>query len=173
MNAKKKPDKADASIAENRKARFDYFIDDTYEAGLALQGWEVESLRAGRAQLKERICHAKRRGVLYGANSHCPRSHTLFLSPPPRKLLLTRADLDRRPRSRSQGKPIARWSCMEKGPRQTRSPPKVTRSRKRTPRRPRLEREKSRCEQSNANSWRCRRRARDYRERLILLFALI
>jgi SsrA-binding protein len=38
-------------IAENRKARFDYFIEDRYEAGLALQGWEVKALRAGRAQL--------------------------------------------------------------------------------------------------------------------------
>jgi SsrA-binding protein len=40
-------------IAENRKARFDYFIEERYEAGLALQGWEVKSLRAGRAQLTE------------------------------------------------------------------------------------------------------------------------
>ena len=50
------PPKADSSsrlIAENRKARFDYFIEQRYEAGLALQGWEVKSLRAGRAQ---RIC---------------------------------------------------------------------------------------------------------------------
>ena len=40
-------------IAENRKARFDYFIEERYEAGLALQGWEVKAMRAGRAQLKE------------------------------------------------------------------------------------------------------------------------
>src|SRR5688572_16555167 len=40
-------------IAENRKARHEYFIEDHYEAGLALAGWEVKSLRAGRAQLKE------------------------------------------------------------------------------------------------------------------------
>src|SRR6516225_7179846 len=40
-------------IAENRKARFDYFIEERFEAGLALQGWEVKSMRAGRAQLKE------------------------------------------------------------------------------------------------------------------------
>ena len=40
-------------IAENRKARFDYFIEDRYEAGLELQGWEVKSMRAGRAQLAE------------------------------------------------------------------------------------------------------------------------
>ena len=40
-------------IAENRKARFDYFIEERYEAGIALQGWEVKSMRAGRAQLTE------------------------------------------------------------------------------------------------------------------------
>ena len=45
-----KPKKADATprlIAENRKARFDFYIEDQVEAGLALQGWEVKSLRAG------------------------------------------------------------------------------------------------------------------------------
>lgn len=40
-------------IAQNRKAWHDYFIEEKYEAGLSLQGWEVKSLRAGRAQLKE------------------------------------------------------------------------------------------------------------------------
>ena len=38
-------------IAENRKARFDYFIEERFEAGLALQGWVVTAMRAGRAQL--------------------------------------------------------------------------------------------------------------------------
>ncbi len=41
------------SIAQNRKARHDYFIEQKFEAGLALLGWEVKSLRAERAQLKE------------------------------------------------------------------------------------------------------------------------
>ncbi|NND61118.1 MAG: SsrA-binding protein, partial [Gammaproteobacteria bacterium] len=40
-------------IARNRKARHDYFIDDTIEAGLVLEGWEVKALRAGKAQLQE------------------------------------------------------------------------------------------------------------------------
>ena len=40
-------------IAENRKARFDYFIEERYEAGLVLEGWEVKSIRAGHVQLKE------------------------------------------------------------------------------------------------------------------------
>jgi SsrA-binding protein len=41
------------TIVENRKASHDYFIEERYEAGLALQGWEVKAIRAGRAQLKE------------------------------------------------------------------------------------------------------------------------
>jgi SsrA-binding protein len=41
------------SIAENRKAFHDYFIEERYEAGLALEGWEVKSIRAGRVQLAE------------------------------------------------------------------------------------------------------------------------
>lgn len=41
------------SIIENRKAFHDYFIDERFEAGLVLEGWEVKAIRAGRAQLKE------------------------------------------------------------------------------------------------------------------------
>ena len=41
------------SIIENRKATHDYFIDERFEAGLVLQGWEVKAIRAGRAQIKE------------------------------------------------------------------------------------------------------------------------
>ena len=41
------------TIVENRKAQHDYFIEERYEAGLALEGWEVKAIRAGRAQLKE------------------------------------------------------------------------------------------------------------------------
>ncbi len=41
------------SIAQNKKAFHDYFIEDNYEAGLVLEGWEVKSIRAGRAQIKE------------------------------------------------------------------------------------------------------------------------
>jgi SsrA-binding protein len=50
---KKKAEEPNRVIAQNRKAWHDYFIEEKYEAGLALQGWEVKSLRAGRAQLKE------------------------------------------------------------------------------------------------------------------------
>ncbi len=52
MRAKKTPSSSH-TIALNKKARHDYFLEERFEAGLALQGWEVKSLRAGRAQLKE------------------------------------------------------------------------------------------------------------------------
>jgi SsrA-binding protein len=45
------------SIAENRKARHDYFVEETYEAGIALQGTEVKSLRAGRVNLRDGYAH--------------------------------------------------------------------------------------------------------------------
>ncbi len=41
------------SIVDNKKAFHDYFIEDRYEAGLVLEGWEVKAIRAGRAQIKE------------------------------------------------------------------------------------------------------------------------
>jgi SsrA-binding protein len=50
---KKKAPQHDNTIAQNRRAQFDYFIEERIEAGLALQGWEVKSLRAGKAQLTD------------------------------------------------------------------------------------------------------------------------
>lgn len=50
MSKKKKPDHSN-TIALNKKARHDFFIEDRFEAGIALQGWEVKSLRAGRIQI--------------------------------------------------------------------------------------------------------------------------
>jgi len=49
----KKAETAPTSIAQNRKARFDYFIEDRLEAGIALHGWEVKSMRAGKAQITD------------------------------------------------------------------------------------------------------------------------
>ena len=56
-------------VCENRKARHDYFIHDTYEAGLVLQGTEVKSLRAGRANLKDSYGEIKN-GEIYIVNMH-------------------------------------------------------------------------------------------------------
>ena len=52
MNMKQKQ-KENSTIALNRKATHEYFIEDRYEAGLVLQGWEVKSLRSGRVQLDQ------------------------------------------------------------------------------------------------------------------------
>ena len=49
--SKAKPAGGNKTIALNKKARHDYFIDERYEAGIALQGWEVKSLRAGKVQI--------------------------------------------------------------------------------------------------------------------------
>lgn len=56
MSDKKKGNK---TIAYNRKARHDYFIEDTYEAGIALFGTEVKSIRSGAVNLKDSYCHIK------------------------------------------------------------------------------------------------------------------
>ncbi|MDY0068064.1 MAG: SsrA-binding protein SmpB [Steroidobacteraceae bacterium] len=95
--SKKKPAETPL-IAENRKARHDYFIEETYEAGLALQGWEVKSLRAGRAQLKEAYVFIKDgEAYLFGAHiSPLPTASTHVLPDPirTRKLLLNRSELN-------------------------------------------------------------------------------
>lgn len=86
-------------IAQNRKARHDYFIDDTIEAGLELRGWEVKSLRDGRAQLTEAYVHVRNgEGWLVGAHfSPLPTTSTHVKADPTRtrKLLLHRNELDR------------------------------------------------------------------------------
>src|SRR5512138_869659 len=97
--SKKNASADNPTIAENRKARYDYFIEDTYEAGLVLQGWEVKSLRAGRAQLKEAYVFLKDgEAFLFGAHiSALPTASTHVIPDPirTRKLLLNRAELNR------------------------------------------------------------------------------
>ncbi len=56
-------------IAVNRKARHDYFVEDTYEAGIALYGTEVKSVRAGQINLKDSYCSVKN-GELYALGIH-------------------------------------------------------------------------------------------------------
>ena len=56
-------------IALNRKARHDYFVEDTYEAGIALYGTEVKSLRAGGVNLKDSFCQVKN-GELFAVGVH-------------------------------------------------------------------------------------------------------
>jgi SsrA-binding protein len=99
MGTKKKTGHGGATIALNKKAGHDYHIEQRFEAGLALEGWEVKSLRAGRVQLKEgyvKILHGE--AFLLGAHlSPLPAAST-HVSPDPirtRKLLLKRAELNR------------------------------------------------------------------------------
>jgi SsrA-binding protein len=86
-------------IAENRKARFDYFIEDRFEAGLALQGWEVKAMRAGRAQLAEAYVYVRNEeAFLIGAHiSPLKTTSTHVVADPvrTRKLLLHRSELAR------------------------------------------------------------------------------
>jgi SsrA-binding protein len=96
--SKPKPQEQRSSIAENRKARHEYFIESTYEAGLALQGWEVKSMRAGRVQLKEAYVFLKNgEAFLFGAHvSALPTASTHVIPDPirTRKLLLNRSELN-------------------------------------------------------------------------------
>jgi SsrA-binding protein len=87
------------SIAQNKKAFHDYFIEEKYEAGLALEGWEAKAIRAGRAQLKEAYVIVKGEEVfLIGAHvSPLPTAST-HISPDPtrtRKLLLHAEEIGR------------------------------------------------------------------------------
>ena len=81
-------------IASNRKARHDYIIEDTYEAGLALMGTEVKSLRMGRASLVDAFCQFDSRGELWLEHAHIPEylqgSWTHHSARRRRKLLLLR-----------------------------------------------------------------------------------
>jgi SsrA-binding protein len=96
--SKKSPSNESATIAENRKARHDYFIEETYEAGLSLQGWEVKSLRAGRVQLKEAYVFIRGgEAFLFGAHISALTSASTHVVADPirtRKLLLNRSELN-------------------------------------------------------------------------------
>jgi len=87
------------SIVQNRKAHHDYFIEERYEAGLVLEGWEVKSIRAGRAQIADGYVTIKNDEVwLIGAHiSPLPTVSTHFVPDPTRsrKLLLHAEELKR------------------------------------------------------------------------------
>jgi SsrA-binding protein len=92
-----KAETAPRVIAENRKARHDYFIEDRYEAGISLQGWEVKAMRAGRAQLKEAYVYLNGgEAFLFGAHLSPLSSASTHVHTDPtrtRKLLLHHAQL--------------------------------------------------------------------------------
>ena len=97
--AKTADQSSSSSIAQNRKAWHDYFIEDRYEAGLSLKGWEVKSLRAGRVQLKESYVIVKDGQVyLFGAHISPLASASTHVHPDPtrtRRLLLHAEEISR------------------------------------------------------------------------------
>jgi SsrA-binding protein len=86
-------------IVDNRKAFHDYFIEERFEAGIALEGWEVKAIRAGRAQLKEAYVTLKGGEVfLIGAHVSPLGSASTHVNPDPvrtRKLLLHAEEIKR------------------------------------------------------------------------------
>lgn len=97
MSSKKKV--SDNTIAQNRKAKHDYFIETTYEAGLALQGWEVKSMREGKVNLTDAyIIFHQGEVFLYGAHISPLLTASTHITPEPtrnRKLLLHDAEISK------------------------------------------------------------------------------
>lgn len=98
MAKKNTPKSSPDSIALNKKARHDFFIEDSFEAGIALEGWEVKSLRAGKVQITESYVLVKENEIwLFGSNiTPLPTVSTHFVPDPKRtrKLLLHRKQID-------------------------------------------------------------------------------
>lgn len=94
-----KPQKSNSQIAINRKATHDYFIEERYEAGLVLQGWEVKSLRAGKIQLDQGYVLIKAgEAFLFGALITPLSTVSTHITPEQqrtRKLLLTKRELNK------------------------------------------------------------------------------
>ena len=86
-------------IAVNRKANIEYFIEDRYEAGLSLQGWEVKALRAGKANISEGYVTIKGGEIiLLGSIINPLKTSCAFVVSDPtrtRKLLLSRKEIDK------------------------------------------------------------------------------
>jgi SsrA-binding protein len=98
MSKKKKTDNSN-TIALNKKARHDYFIEQSLEAGISLEGWEVKSLRDNRVQIKESYVILKNNELfLFGAHISPLISASTHVDPDPirtRKLLLHRLEINR------------------------------------------------------------------------------
>jgi SsrA-binding protein len=88
-----------ALIAENRRARFDYHIEETYEAGVELEGWEVKAIRAGQVQLTDGYVVIRDGELqLIGCRINALRSASTHVNPEAdrtKKLLMSRAEIRR------------------------------------------------------------------------------
>ena len=89
----------DKTIASNRKAKHDFHIEDTYEVGLVLKGWEVKSARAKTIQLKDSHVHFKHgEAFLSSAHFSIPKTTCTYTKADPtrsRKILMHRRELDK------------------------------------------------------------------------------
>lgn len=87
------------SIAQNKKAFHNYFIEDRYEAGIALEGWEVKSIRAGQVQISEAYVVLKNGAAwLIGCHITPLKTASTHVHPDPtrtRKLLLKQEELNK------------------------------------------------------------------------------
>ncbi|MBC3810807.1 SsrA-binding protein SmpB [Undibacterium aquatile] len=87
------------SIADNKKAFYDYFIEEQFEAGVVLQGWEVKAIRAGRLQLKEAYVIVRNGEIfLFGAHIGALPTASTHIHPDSvrtRKLLLNKAEISK------------------------------------------------------------------------------
>jgi SsrA-binding protein len=87
------------SIVDNKRAFHEYFIEERYEAGMALEGWEVKSIRAGRAQIKEAYVRVKgQQIILVGATISPLQTASTHIHPDPtrsRSLLLHREEINK------------------------------------------------------------------------------
>lgn len=98
--AKKNSNKTSpGTIAQNKRARFDYRIEDTFEAGLELQGWEVKSLRAKKANIAESYVFVRNGEAFISGASFIPlqaaSTHVVAEPTRVRKLLLSRREIDK------------------------------------------------------------------------------
>ncbi len=99
MAKPKGKEKGGGQIAQNKRARHEYHIDEHYEAGIALQGWEVKSLRAGRVNLSDAYAIVKNGEIFLFGASIVPlisaSTHVLADDRRTRKLLLHREEIDK------------------------------------------------------------------------------
>jgi SsrA-binding protein len=97
--AKEKSKDGSSTIALNKRARHEYHLDDRFEAGLSLQGWEVKSLRAGRINLSEAYAIVKNGEILLFGASIPPllsaSTHVVADDRRTRKLLLHKQEIDK------------------------------------------------------------------------------
>ncbi|HSW93250.1 MAG TPA: SsrA-binding protein SmpB [Gammaproteobacteria bacterium] len=96
MNQKQNPNK---TIAVNRRATYDYFVEERFEAGIRLEGWEVKSLRAGKVQLDQSYVIVKENQVFLLGGLITPlQTASTHIHPDPqrtRKLLMHRQEIDK------------------------------------------------------------------------------